>query len=291
MDILDYLQDKKNRIDRQLGLLLPETQGPLQHLYQAARYSLFGKGKRIRPILALAASEIFQVEEDIALIPACTLELIHTYSLIHDDLPSMDNDDFRRGKPTLHKVYSEGHALLTGDFLLTYAFEILAKVPNVPDEKKIKLIHTLSDRSGSNGMIGGQAMDIDAVDKELELSTLRYIHQLKTGALITASIEFGGILGNANTSQMEILRQFGNQVGLAFQIIDDIQDVTMSEQKHGKYIPSDVINKKSTYVTLLGLEKSKQIAIQLFDSALNKLSQLNLETTHLRQLAEHVVYR
>lgn len=291
MNIEDYILEKKHLIDQQMDLLIPERQGPFQKLFQAARYSLLGKGKRIRPILTLATSEIFEANETAALIPACTLEFIHTYSLIHDDLPCMDNDDFRRGQPSLHKVYPEGHALLTGDLLLTFAFETLAKSPFITNDQKIQLIDTLASKSGSNGMIGGQAMDIEAVDKELELDALRHIHELKTGALLTASIEFGGIIGQANDFQMEILKQFGHSIGLAFQIIDDIHDVTFCEQKHGKLISSDVVNKKTTYVTLLGLEKSKLLAVQLYESAISKLNLLKLNTSRLNQLAELIISR
>jgi geranylgeranyl diphosphate synthase, type II len=291
MDILSYLNEKRKLIDQQLNELIPEKPGPFQQLHQAARYSLFGNGKRMRPLLALATCEAFNGKEELAIQPVCALEFIHTYSLIHDDLPCIDNDDFRRGKPTLHKAFSEGHALLTGDFLLTFAFETLVKAPTISNEQKIKLIETLSCKAGSQGMIGGQVMDIEGSDRELDLETLRFTHQLKTGALITASVLFGGILANADSTQMELLRMFGEEIGLAFQIIDDIHDITLCEQKHGKFISSDVINKKSTYVTLLGLEKSQQIAFELFDSAVNKLNQLKCNTSLLRKLAEIVVYR
>src|ERR1700733_13555891 len=229
MDLISYIQAHISEINRTLETLVPENNLPHNTLFQAARYALIGPGKRIRPLLTLATVQILQGNLSNALEPACAIELIHTYSLIHDDLPCMDNDDFRRGKPTLHKVFPEGHALLTGDFLLTFAFELLATAPKLSDKQKIKLIQTLAERSGSDGMIGGQALDIEAAEKEMDPNALSFIHQLKTGALITASIEFGGILGHADEAQMDILRQFGNAIGLAFQIIDDIQDITMSE--------------------------------------------------------------
>lgn len=291
MDIKAYLEEKKSVIDNYLNFLIPEKEGPLKTLYAAARYALLGKGKRIRPILTLAVTDMFDVEPSVALTPACSLELIHTYSLIHDDLPCMDNDDFRRGKPTLHKTFPEGLALLTGDFLLTYAFEILSTSSYISSEQKVKLIEILSQRSGSHGMIGGQALDIASLNDDIDLTALQQIHELKTGALMTAAIEFGGILGGAHQTQMDLLTRFGKALGLAFQIIDDVQDVTMSEQKHGKAIPSDVTNKKNTYVSLFGLEKSKQLAFQLCQSAITELQSLPFNSSSLIQLAEFVVLR
>lgn len=291
MDIEQYLQSKRRLIDHQLDILVPENDAPFNQLFKAARYSLLGNGKRLRPILALATCETLGGSEEMALAPVCALELVHAYSLIHDDLPCMDNDDFRRGKPTLHKVFPEGHALLAGDFLLTFAFELLATAPRLTNEQKVKLISILAQKSGSQGMIAGQLMDIEAVEKEISLDLLRYIHQFKTGALITASVEFGAILANASEIQMNILSQFAKEIGLAFQIIDDVLDVTSSEQKHGKTVASDVINKKTTYVALLGLEQSRSTAIKLLESAVHKLKQLSLNTSLLANLAKMIVHR
>jgi geranylgeranyl diphosphate synthase, type II len=289
LDIKEYLKAKRTLIDAHLNSLIPEANFPYAQLFQAARYSLLGSGKRLRPILALAACESLGGDLDNAIIPSCALELIHTYSLIHDDLPCMDNDDFRRGKPTLHKVVPESQALLAGDFLLTYAFEVLAKAPNLTNEKKIQLITILAAKAGSGGMIGGQVMDIESVDKDIGIDTLRTIHQCKTGALICASVEFGGILANADQAQLEILRQFGNEMGLAFQIIDDIRDIKFSQQKHGRQIASDVINKKTTYATLLGIEEAHQVAFQYYKGAIEKLNTLPLKTSYLSKLAETIV--
>ena len=291
MDIKQYLQSKQRLIDQHLDRLVPEKDVPYNQLFKAARYSLLGRGKRLRPILALATCETLGGLEDVSLTPVCALELIHTYSLIHDDLPCMDNDDFRRGQPTLHKVFPEGLALLAGDFLLTFAFELLACSPGLTNEQKVKLMKILAQKSGSQGMIVGQVMDIEAVEKEIDLDTLRYIHQHKTGALITASVEFGAILANASENQINILNQFSKEIGLAFQIIDDVLDVTSSEQKHGRTIASDVINKKATYVMLLGLEQSQKTAFKLLESAINKLKQLSLNTSLLANLAETIVNR
>jgi geranylgeranyl diphosphate synthase, type II len=286
-----YLKEKSRLIQEELEKLLPERNTPYNTLSQAARYSLMGNGKRIRPILALATVESLGGHEKTALPAVCALELVHTYSLIHDDLPCMDNDDFRRGKPTLHKIYPEGHAVLAGDFLLTFAFEILANTSHLSPTQKVELIKILAQNSGGDGMIAGQIMDIEAEGKQINLEMLKTIHQYKTGKMITASILFGGILANADASNLELLKQFGDDIGLSFQIVDDILDVTASEQKHGKSIASDQVNHKATYVSLLGLEKAKEEANKLLHSALEKLHKLPCETVHLKQLAEFIVNR
>ena len=291
MDMQEYLLNKRLLIDEQLERLVPEKNVPFSQLFSAARYSLLSSGKRIRPILALAVCETLGRYTPTALSPACALELISTYSMIHDDLPCMDDDDFRRGKPTLHKAFPEGHAVLAGDYLLTYSFEILADDPHLTSDQKIKLISTLANSAGGSGMIAGQIMDIEAENKEISLEMLQYIHQFKTGALIKASIDFGAILANADQRQRSILNQFGNDIGIAFQIIDDVLDVTSSVQKHGRTIASDVINKKATYVTFLGLEESKQTAIHLLDSAVSKLKLLPYDVSLLVNLAHLIVYR
>lgn len=278
-------------IETQLDQLVPERDAPHKTLFQAARYSLLGGGKRLRPILTLATTETLGGDISAALVPACTVEMIHTYSLIHDDLPCMDNDDFRRGKPSLHKAFPEGHAVLTGDFLLTNAFEILAQHVQLTVEQRIALISILSRKSGSEGMIGGQVMDLEAEKKEINLADLRCIHRNKTGALLTASIEFGGIIAHASVEHMDILRVFGDEIGLAFQIIDDVLDITASKQKHGKTAASDITNNKTTYVSLLGLEQAQSLAHQLFLSAVSTLKQLPYDISLLEQLAELVVCR
>lgn len=291
MDIADYLKEKSARIDQELNKLIPEKDVPYRQLFSAARYSLKSGGKRLRPILALATTETLGGCLESALVPACALEMIHTYSLIHDDLPCMDNDDFRRGKPTLHKVFPEGHAVLTGDFLLTHAFEVLANDAKLSPKQKLELIRLLAENAGSKGMLGGQVMDLEAEGKSIDINTLRQIHRHKTGALISASIEFGGIIADAPSEQLNILRKFGEEIGLAFQIIDDVLDVTASQQKHGKAIASDVANHKTTYATLMGLEESKQLALSLFQSALDELKKLPVNTALLAKLAEFIIHR
>ena len=290
-DISHYLQAKGHLVEQELDRLIPMHHGPYQQLFEAARYALLGGGKRLRPILTLATTYLLGGDEHLALTPACTLELIHTYSMIHDDLPCMDNDDYRRGKLTVHRKYSEGHAILTGDFLLTYAFEILATYPHLNGEIKSQLIATLAHRSGSNGMIGGQVMDLAYEGKKVSLENLRLLHRNKTAALITAAIEFGGIISNAKPLEISYLQQFGEAIGLAFQIIDDILDVTSSHTKHGKAIASDIINEKSTYVSLLGLEQAQIYAQNLYDQAIQSLKYLPYNTSLLVGLADFVLHR
>lgn len=291
MDIAQYLQDQAQVIEKELERLVSVRPGPYQQLFEAARYSLLGGGKRLRPILTLTTNLMLKGDSHLALTPACTLELIHTYSMIHDDLPCMDNDDYRRGKLTVHKKYSEGHAVLTGDYLLTYPFEVLATHPHLSSEKKTQLIGILAHRSGSEGMIGGQVMDLAFEGKNISLEDLRLLHRNKTGALITAAIEFGGIIADATPPHLEQLRQFGEAIGLAFQIVDDILDVTSSETKHGKSVASDIINKKSTYVALLGLDQAKAYAQNIYNQAIGALEPLPFDTSLLVGLADFVLKR
>lgn len=291
MKFLNYIQLKSQLIEQQLDKLIPKKEVPHKELFNASRYSLLGGGKRLRPILALATTEALGGNVDHTLVPACALEMIHTYSLIHDDLPCMDDDDFRRGKPSLHKAYPEGHAVLTGDFLLTHAFYILATDPNLTAEQKVKLIALASCSSGGEGMIAGQILDLESEGKNIDIERLKLIHSKKTGALITASIEFGGIVAGATDFQMDILSQFGQKIGLAFQIIDDILDVTASEEKHGKLVASDVTNDKATYVSFLGIEESKNLAQSLFHSSMQTLNRLSCDVSLLAGLAELIVNR
>lgn len=294
MELKSYLASQTEKIDRRLAELVPQQNTVHAHLYEAARHSLLGPGKRIRPILTLATTEALGGNCDQALSPACALELVHTYSLIHDDLPCMDNDDFRRGRPTLHRVYPEGHAVLTGDFLLTYAFEVLADDPLLNGSQRLALISRLARHAGGEGMIAGQVLDIAAEGKQLDLAALQQIHMGKTAAMLTASVEFGGIVSNASPSQMLQLHSFGQKIGLAFQIVDDILDVTASHDKHGRAVASDIVNNKTTYVSLLGIEQARRSAEQLLLEAYDALESLPLKgqgASILRQLAELIVNR
>jgi geranylgeranyl diphosphate synthase, type II len=290
-NIQSYLQEKSSLVDQRLNELVPDCELSYNLLYKAARYSLIAPGKRLRPILALATVEALGGSFEAALSPACTLEMVHTYSLIHDDLPSMDDDDLRRGKPTLHKVYPEGQAILAGDFLLTFAFEVLAESPLLSPQQKVQLVSTLAKHSGGKGMVAGQVMDLQAEGQEISFDYLKETHKLKTAGMITASIEFGGIIANATTEQMQLLRNFGQDIGLAFQIVDDILDITSSDSTLGKPAKSDIANEKVTYVSLLGLEKSKACAETLYHSALSSLNKLNLNTETLASIAERIICR
>lgn len=290
-EIARYLETQSQLIEKHLDRLVPMRHGHLQHLFEAARYALLGGGKRLRPILTLTTTQMVGGNPSHALSPACSLEMIHTYSMIHDDLPCMDNDDYRRGRLTVHRKFSEGHAVLTGDFLLTHAFEVLAADTQLNPEKKSQLIAILARHSGSDGMIGGQVMDLAYEGKKITLDHLRLLHRNKTAALITASIEFGGIIGDANPFQMDCLRQFGESIGLAFQVIDDILDVTSSETKHGKAIASDITNHKSTYVSLLGIEQARTFALNFYNQAITSLKPLPYDTSLLVGLADFILHR
>lgn len=277
-------------IEKTLEELIPLSSSLHGEIFVAGRYSTLQGGKRLRPLLAIVTAEMFGSRIEDVVVPACTLELIHTYSLIHDDLPCMDDDDFRRGKPSLHKAFDEGVAVLTGDYLLTYAFEVLAKA-DLTESQKIDLILCLSKASGADGMIGGQVMDISFEKKQMDLEILQEIHTKKTGMLIAAALEFGAILGGAKKPTQELLKQFGLQIGLAFQIVDDILDVTASKSKHGREVATDLINGKTTYVSLLGIEGSKKLAESVTNQALDSLKTLPFNTEKLKNLAETLVNR
>lgn len=275
------IQAWRLEIDKTLSNLLHQVP-----VAEAARYSVLNGGKRLRPLFALATADALKAPLSQAIVPACALELIHTYSMIHDDLPAMDNDDLRRGKPTLHKVYTEGQAILAGDFLLTYAFEVLSNAPDLSAETKLSLIELVSKKAGASGMIGGQWTDLESEHKLLNLNETNVLHEMKTGALIEASILTGALIGKAKPEMLNTLSQFALKVGLAFQIIDDVLDHTHPEVKHGTR--SDVTNKKSTYVSLLGIEKAQAKAIELYESASAMLdNNFNL----LKELARISVFR
>lgn len=284
----EFLTENLPVIENHLDSLLAEQQTPYAHLFQAARYSTLGGGKRIRPLLTLAVTHTLQGNLQSAIQPACALELIHTYSMIHDDLPAMDDDDFRRGKPSLHKAFTEGHAILTGDFLLTYAFEVLSTAPYLSAHQALELVFLLSKNAGGHGMIAGQVMDINENKHLLDLDDVTLIHQTKTGALIAAAIEFGAIIANSSPTERLLLKQFGQEIGLAFQILDDVLDITSSKTKHGHALSSDLKNQKSTYATLLGVERAKEIAELKVQSALSTLSSLECNVSLLTELTKKI---
>lgn len=291
MDFKEFIALKTNQIEKQLDKLVSEEDVPHLILLQAARYSLLNGGKRLRPLLTLATVETLGCNSEAALLPACALEMIHTYSLIHDDLPCMDDDDFRRGKPSLHKAFPEGHAVLAGDFLLTYAFDVLAHAEKLSIQQRLKLISIMSRKSGMPGMIAGQVMDLEAEGKTINLEQLQAIHRNKTGAIITAAIEFGGVVAEASEDQMKVLSQFGHDVGLAYQIIDDVLDVTASTKKPGQAIGSDIENGKATYVSLMGLKQAREMAQQLLETSKMAIRSLGKDTRLLEQFADRLVNR
>jgi len=255
------------------------------------RYSLFAGGKRLRPILCLAAAEACGGQARTALTAACAVECIHTYSLIHDDLPSMDNDDLRRGQPTSHKVFGEGVAILAGDALLTQAFEILAEVPTSKRYPLKAFVTELAAASGSRHLIAGQVVDLESEGKKIAVRELRFIHESKTAALLTSSIRLGAMSVNATPSQLENLTRFGRALGLAFQVIDDILDVTQSSEKLGKSAGKDLHAQKATYPAIIGLERSRLEAHKLTGQALEAISPFEKNGEALRSLANHLLQR
>lgn len=291
-NIQRYMKELATRTELRLQELLPESDCYPEVIHEAMRYSIFAGGKRIRPVLCMAACEAVCGNREIALDAACALECMHTYSLIHDDLPGMDNDDYRRGKLTNHKVFGEGMAILAGDALLNYAFEILA---NLDDGKNsaliLQIIREIAKASGEAGMIGGQVVDILSEQKAPNLELLQYIHTHKTGALIVASVRVGAMLGGADQTQLEALTIYAHQLGLAFQITDDILDVIGDSNKIGKPVGSDEKNQKATYPTLFGLEQSQQMAKDAVDAAISALSSMGNDADWLRQLALYLLNR
>lgn len=291
-DIKTYMSEIGVITDQRLRELLPaETIYP-EIIHEAMAYSVFAGGKRFRPVLCMAACEAVCGSSQPALDAACALECIHTYSLIHDDLPGMDNDDYRRGKLTSHKVFGEGMAILAGDALLTYAFEILANMDDGKNSRQIvRIIQEAAKASGEAGMIGGQVVDILSEQKAPDLALLEYIHTHKTGALIAASVRIGAILGGADSRQLEALTVYAQQLGLAFQITDDILDVVGDADKIGKPVGSDAKNQKATYPLLFGLEQSKQMAEDAVREAIEALQPFGIQADMLRQLALYLLSR
>lgn len=285
------LNDYKALIEKEIDRLYPDYDTTwYKEVIDASRYSLMLGGKRIRPIIMLEFCKLFGGEIKNVINFAVALEMIHTYSLIHDDLPCMDNDDMRRGKPACHIKFGEDIALLAGDTLLTESFKIAAN-SSANDTLKIKAISVLAERSGLHGMIGGQVMDLSFEKKKPDLDLLRAMYLKKTGCLISAAAEIGAIIGGASEEEITIVKNYALNLGLAFQIIDDILDVTGDEAVLGKPIGSDTENGKTTFVTLLGLEKAKEAATQLTDEALALLSKLDGDTTVLKDLTKYLLAR
>jgi geranylgeranyl diphosphate synthase, type II len=286
-----YLSDSAKRVDRALDAFLPKEKTAPQTIHKAMRYSVFAGGKRLRPILCLAAAEACGGDPQKAMAAACAVEVLHTYSLVHDDLPCMDDDDLRRGRPTCHKVFGDGMAVLCGDALLTEAFLILSHTAPTPRYKSDAYIKELALTSGSRHLIGGQVMDLEGEGKSLTKAQLILIHKAKTAALLTSSLRLGAMAVNSTPAKLEALSTFGQCLGLAFQIIDDILDVTQSTEVLGKTAGKDANVAKATYPAIVGLEKSRKEAAALTKKALAALSVFGDKGTHLRQIAAFLLER
>ncbi|GEN32814.1 MULTISPECIES: polyprenyl synthetase family protein [Aneurinibacillus] len=293
VQLKDYIQEKADLIAERLARYM-DTDGIPETLRQAMRYSLLAGGKRLRPVLVLATLEAFGNPIATGVPVGCAVEMIHTYSLIHDDLPAMDNDDFRRGKPTNHKVYGEAMAILAGDALLTQAFETVceAEAAGAPAVSVLKIVRELASYAGARGMVGGQCADMEGENTQLTLAQLKYIHQHKTADLLVFCVRAGAILANADERQLALLTRYANNIGLAFQIQDDILDVTGDFAKIGKPVGSDEQRHKSTYPSLIGMEESRELLHQLVAEANQALTEAELvNDSILRALAAFIIER
>ncbi|HWX15141.1 MAG TPA: farnesyl diphosphate synthase [Chthoniobacterales bacterium] len=291
MNLKAYLKSRQEKIERALDRHLPKESTKPATIHKAMRYSLFAGGKRLRPILCLAAAETCGGKIDNALPLACALECIHTYSLVHDDLPSMDNDDFRRGRLTCHKVFGDGIAVLAGDALLTIAFEIISRWKPTSRYNMSTLLREVAVAAGSQKLIAGQVADLEAEGKETTRAGLRYIHENKTAAILTTSVRLGAMSANANPKQLAAITRFGRALGLAFQVIDDILDVTQTSEKLGKSAGKDVAAKKATYPAVIGLDKSRAEAKRLTKQAHDALSIFGTKAEALHALANYLLER
>ena len=294
MDIQAYLKQQQEKVDQFLDHVVPPGHVLAKTLYESMRYSLLGGGKRIRPILTLAAAEAVGCQSPFVMPYAAALELIHTYSLVHDDLPAMDNDDYRRGRPTNHKVYGDGLAILAGDALLTMAFELCsqtsAETP-IPPDRQVKVMYELASGAGHDGMVGGQVMDIQAENQDIDLITLQTIHNYKTGKLIRASVRIGGILGGATHTQLEYLTGYAEDIGLAFQIADDVLNLTGTREELGKDAGTDAKRGKKTYPSFYGIDGARELATDCINRALRRLESFDDKADPLRTLANYVIQR
>jgi len=291
MKLSSFFEEDRKAVDSALDRLLPPESAPPSSIHRAVRYSVFAGGKRLRPVLCLEAARIFDADITPALHPACAMEFIHTYSLIHDDLPALDNDDLRRGKPTCHKQFGEATAILAGDALLTLAFETLGATPVAP-ERRVAMVSEVARSAGTvNGMVGGQVADLEAEGKDVAPAMLEYIHRSKTAALIRASVASGALCAGAGDADVARLRRFGEQIGWAFQVVDDILDVEESSAALGKTAGKDQAQRKATYPAVYGLDKSRAIAHELAEKAVDELSAYGERASRLRELADYLVLR
>lgn len=285
-----YLREQGEQVNQYLSKLFPVETRPAT-LFNSMNYSLLAGGKRLRPVLCLATARTFGVPEEQVLPAAAALELLHSYSLIHDDLPIMDNDDLRRGRPTNHKVFGDATALLAGDALLTYAFEQLAKPLQVPSHRQLKMLQVLAHAAGCYGMVGGQMADIEFEQQSGTLDDLKFIHTHKTALLIQASIEIGALFADLSEPTMSALREFGFQIGLAFQIQDDLLNVIGNPAEMGKSVGSDEKLEKLTYPRLVGIDGTEKLLAETYQDALKALQRADITAPLLTGLAEFVITR
>jgi geranylgeranyl diphosphate synthase type II len=294
MTITDYLEAKRMAVDQFLDQVTPPAVTPPATLHESMRYSLMAGGKRIRPILTVAAAEAVGGDAPGLMAVACSLELIHTYSLIHDDLPSMDNDDYRRGKPTNHKVYGEAIAILTGDALLTMAFDWISRpdlMKGCDPARQVRLIQELAHGAGNRGMVGGQVLDIQAENRDIDLPALQTIHKHKTGMLIRAAVRMGAIAAGATDRQLDDLTGYAEDIGLAFQIADDVLNVTGTREELGKNPNTDAERGKKTYPAFYGVDGARQLADDCVERAIGRLSSFGPTADPLREIARYITAR
>jgi len=294
MEITTYLEQKRQDVDRFLDSVMPPESAPPANLHKAMRYSLFAGGKRVRPILTIAAYEAVGGSSPVILPLASSLELIHTYSLIHDDLPAMDNDDYRRGQLTNHKVFGEAMAILAGDALLTMAFDLVSRpdlVDGLDPRSQVRVIQELAVGAGNVGMVGGQVADIEAEGQDIDLVTLEGVHRWKTGQLIRAAVRIGGIAGHATAERLACLSAYAEDIGLAFQIADDVLNVTGTREELGKDAHTDASRGKKTYPTFFGVDGARKLANERVASALAHLHEFGPQADPLRELARYITAR
>jgi geranylgeranyl diphosphate synthase, type II len=291
MNLPAFFEEDRAAVDAALDRLMPGESAQPPSIHRAMRYSVQAGGKRVRPILCLESARLFAADVTPVLTVACALEFIHTYSRIHDDLPALDNDDLRRGKPTCHKKFGEATAILAGDALLTLAFETLANAPIGPARRVAILSHVAASAGTVNGMVGGQVADLEAEGKTIQPAELEYIHRSKTAALIRASVVAGAIGGGADDEEVGRLKRFGETIGWAFQVVDDILDVEESSAALGKTAGKDAAHQKATYPSLYGLEKSRQFAKELEARAMAEIEPYGTGAARLRELAEMIIHR
>lgn len=295
MDLKSYLKEQCARVDAALDSFLPKETLLPHSLHKAMRYSIFAGGKRVRPILMLAACQAVGGDTERAIPAACAMEMIHTYSLIHDDLPAMDDDDFRRGNPTNHKVFGEAIAILAGDALLTEAFKLISDprfAGGCDPAVRLAVVQEIASCAGSHGMVGGQVVDMESEGKaDIDLPTVQYIHTHKTGALIKASVVSGALLGNADQQKLAAITRYGEAAGLAFQIADDILDIEGTTEEIGKDAGSDQARGKATYPAVMGLSAAREEAQTMMDEAMRALEAFGAEADPLREIAAYIVKR